>query len=245
MRNDNREYSQSRTAKVGWVILLALSALQTKSLTIQRPARIAGILLISSFLILLLALIILIASGALPAFSAGLQGSIAEKAPYAATFRRLNLLWTVGWIIQLLGFGLLARLLLRSGEEQLGVLAFIAILVSTILGLLHGTFHMSVETWAAQEAARTGSIPDVYEPLEVWIGSSFRIAYVLHLVALAGFGWGILRARLVAPRVGWVAIGWSIIWLVGYLVGAGAPGILFIMPAVIGVALLVEKNYTL
>jgi hypothetical protein len=151
----------------------------------------------------------------------------------------------VGWIIQLLGFGLLARVLLHAGEEQLAVLAFIAILVATMLGILHGTFHMSVETWATQEAARTGSIPDVYEPLEVWIGSSFRIAYVLHLVALAGFGWGILRTRLVAPRVGWLVIGWSIIWLVGYFIGAGAPGILFIMPAIIGFVLLVGKNLAL
>jgi hypothetical protein len=242
MMSENQEYSQSRTAKKGWVILLALSALQAKSLTIQRPARIAGILLVSSFLILMLALIILIASGAFLAFSAGLQGSMAEKAPYAATFRWLNLLWTVAWIIQLLGFGLLARVLLQAGEEQLAILSFIAILVATMLGILHGTFHMSVETWATQEAARTGSIPEIYEPLQTWVGSSFRIAYVMHLMALAGFGWGILRARLVAPWVGWVAIGWSIIWIVGYLVGAGAPGILFIMPAVIGVALLVVKG---
>lgn len=215
-----------------------MKALEYRFIAIQHPSQIAGSLLISSFLILLLALIILIASGAFPAFSAGLQGSLAEMAPYAATFRWLNLLWTIGWIIQLLGFGLLTRLLLLAVEEQVAILAFIAILVATMLGILHGTFHMSVEIWAAKETARTGSIPGVYEPLQAWIGSSFRIAYVLHLVALAGFGWGILRARLLEPWVGWVTIGWSVLWLVSYLVGVGAPGILFIMPAAIGIGLI-------
>lgn len=222
-----------------------MNSVQNRFLTVSHPSRLAGILLVSSFLIPLLALIILIASGSLPAFSAGLQGSLEQMAPYAATSRLTNLLYAIGWIVQLLGFALLAQLLLRAGEEQLAILSFITILIAAILGFLHATFHMSVETWATQEAARTGSILEIYEPLDIWIGSSFRIAYVMHLIALVGFGWGILRAQLVAPWVGWVAIGWSILWLVGYLVGAGAPGILFIMPAVIGVSLLVEKSYAL
>ena len=65
-------------------------------------------ILVASLLVPLLALIILIASGTLPAFSASLQGSLVEMAPYVANFRLLNLLWAVGWIIQLMGLGLLA-----------------------------------------------------------------------------------------------------------------------------------------
>lgn len=141
--------------------------------TNQRPARIAGILLVCSFLILILPLIILIARGAFPASSAGLQGSMAEKAPYASTFRLLNLFWTVAWIVQLLGFGLFARLLLRAKDKSLAIPAFIAILVAAIIGVLHGTFRMSVETWAAQETAQTGSVPEIYDPLDAWIGASF------------------------------------------------------------------------
>lgn len=218
-----------------------MSAVQNLSRTIQHPARFAGILLVCSFLILILALIILIASGAFPAFSAGLQGSLAEKASYADTFRLLNLFWTAGWIVQLLGFGLLTRLLLLAGDESLAIPAFIAVFVAAILGILHGSFHMSVETWAAAEAARTGSAPAVYEPLRAWIGTAFRVAYVVHLAGTAGFGLGILHARLLPPWVGWVSLGWGILWLVGYLVGAGAPGVLFIMPAIIGIGLLRRK----
>lgn len=202
--------------------------------------QIAGIVLVSSFLIPLLALVILIASGAFSAFSAVLQDSLAEMAPYAATFRLLNLLWTVGWIVQLIGFGLLTRLLLRAGDESLAILAFSAILIAVVLGVLQGTFHMSVETWAADEAAQTGSVPAGYEPLRVWIDSAFRVAYVSHLAATAVFGWSILRTGLLLSWVGWASMGWGVFWLAGYLVGAGLPGILFIMPAVIGTALVVK-----
>lgn len=205
---------------------------------VMSTRRSAGLLLAGSLLILLLAALILVASGAFSAFTNLLQGSLDQMAPYADTFRRLDLLWTVGWIVQLLGFALLALQLVGAGEEQLAVLAFTAVLVSSIQGVLHGTFHMSVEIWAAREAALTGSIPQVYEPLESWISSFFRIGYIVHLLAEAGFGWGILRGRLLAPWAGWAAITWSVLWILGSLVGVGAPGVLFIMPAVIGVALL-------
>lgn len=98
-----------------------MSAVQNLSRPVQYSNWIAGILLVSSFLILLIALIILIASGAFAAFSAGLQGSLAEMAPYAATFRLLNLLWTAGWIVQLMGFGMFTRLLLHAGDEFLAI----------------------------------------------------------------------------------------------------------------------------
>lgn len=219
-----------------------MSAIQDISLTIQNPKRVAGVLLAGSLFVLLLALIILVASGAVSAFSAGLQGSLAEKAAYETTFRLLNLLWTVGWVLQLMGFGLLARLLIRAGDESLAVPAFIAVFVAGIVGVLHGSFHMSVETWASLEMVRTGFTPEAYEPLRIWIGSVFRIAYILVLLGTVGFGWSLLRTRLLAPWAGWTMIGWGIFWLASYLVGAGLPASLFIMPAVIGVALLVDPR---
>lgn len=200
--------------------------------------RAAGSLLVASLLVLVFALIILIASGAMPGFFAMLRGSLAQVAPYAPTFRLLILLFVLGWIVQLLGLGLLARLLARAGCEQLAVLAFTLVLVAVIMAVLYSTFRMNVELWAAQEAARRGSVPEVFEPLKAWTNSFFSVGYVVHFAAVAGFGWGILRSGLLEPWVGQVTVGWSLLWLLGSLVGVGAPGIPFIMPAVIGVALL-------
>jgi hypothetical protein len=218
------------------------SVVKRLSLNLQNSTRMTGIVLVSSFLFPLLALVILVASGAFPAFLAGLQGSLVEKAPYVAIFRTLNLFWIAGWIVQLMGFGMLARLLVLTGDELILIPAFIAILIAAILGILHGTFHMSVESWASLEAVRTGNIPQAYEPLRIWIGSSFQIAYLLHLLGTAGFGWGFLSGGRDHPMIGRISIGWAFLWLMGYFTGAGAPGLLFIMPAVIGAAFLMKPS---
>jgi hypothetical protein len=210
-------------------------------LSVHSPIRLTGILLVVSLLILLLALILMIVSGATPGFSAMLRGSLAEVAPYADTFRLLSLLFAVGWIVQLLGLGLLTRLLVRAGDEQLAILAFILILMATLLAVLYTTFRMSVDLWAAAEAVRTATIPEVFEPLKAWTSDFFSVAYRAHLLAVAGFGWAILRTRLLAPAVGQAAIGWGVLWLVGGLVGVGVPAIPLIMPAVIGIALLMRQ----
>ncbi len=203
--------------------------------------RTAGGLLLGSLLIGLLAVPIMILSGALPGFSAALQNALADLAPYAATFRLLNLLYTLAWIVQWMGFGLLTHRLARAGAEQPAILALALLFVATITGIAQGTFHLSVQTWAAEAAARTGSAPEGYAALEVWVSSAFRLGYRAHLLAVAGFGWAIVRARLLPPPWGWAAIGVSLLLAVGALAGVGAPGLLFILPAVIGSALLLRR----
>lgn len=200
--------------------------------------RAAGGLLVGGLLVLMLAAVIMIASGAMPGFSAILQGSLAEVAPYAATFRLLILMFVVGWIIQLLGLSLLTRLLVRAGAEQIAILAFTLMVAAAVMAILWSTFRMSVELWAAQEAARTGIVPGLFEPMQAWTTSFEKVASRMHYVAMAGFGWGIVRTRLLTPALGWATIGWSALWLVGGLGGGLPPGLVFVMPAVIGVALL-------
>jgi hypothetical protein len=206
----------------------------------QSSEKAAGLLLVASLLIGLMAVPIMVVSGALPGFAAALQRALTDLAPHAGTFRLLNLLYTLAGIVQLLGFALLARRLAHAGAEAPATLAFTLIAVASILGVLHGTFNMSVMTWAAEVAARTGSAPEGYEVLRVWVSSAFRVGYRAHLLAAAGFGWAIVRTRLLPPPLGWAAIGWSLLWALGSLAGVGAPGLLFIMPAVIGTALLLR-----
>lgn len=218
-----------------------MNAVNSMVIASQSPNRLAGILLVASLLVLILALIIMIVSGATPGFSALLRGSLAEVAPYAATFRLLSLMFAVAWIVQLLGLGLLTRLLVRAGDEQLAVLAFTLVVVATLLAVLYTTFRMSVDLWAADQAAQTGTIPEVFEPLKAWTNDFFSVAYRAHLVGGIGFGWGMLRTELLTSWVGQAAIGWSVLWLIGGLVGVGAPAIPLIMPALIGVALLMRQ----
>lgn len=202
--------------------------------------RVAGALLAASLLVSVLSLVITITSGAIAGFGPLVRGSLKEAAPYAASFRLPTLLFAIGWIVQLIGLSLLARLLARAGAEQLAVAAFTLVFVAVIVAFLYSTFQMSVELWATQEAARAGGVPEIFRALHDWVSDTFRIAYGAHLLAMAGFGIAILRTGLLGPGVGWATIGWCTLWFVGILLGAGIPALPIIMPAVIGVAMLRE-----
>lgn len=204
--------------------------------------RIAGSLLIAGLLIGLLAVVIMIASGAAPGFAA-VGGALELMAPYAGTFRLLNGMYAAAWVALLMGMVLLARLLARAGDEQLALLAFILILITTVTGVLHGAFHVGLTTWAAEEAGRTGSVPEIYQPLRAWADGAFRLGYAGSFVVMVLIGWGSLRTGLLASGLCWVVIGWSVLWLAAFLLRlGGAPAIPFIMPAVIGLALVLESS---
>lgn len=203
--------------------------------------RVTGGLLVAGLLIGLLAVAIMLVSGAAPGFAA-VSGALEAMGPYADTFRILNGMYTAIWIILLLGLALLARLLARAGEEQLALLAFTLALVTCLVGVLHGAFHVGLTTWAAEEAARTGSIPDIYHPLRASVDAAFRLGYAGSFVAMIMIGLGILRSGLLSPPLGWATIGWSVFCFAGLLVGVGAPAVPFIMPAVIGIALLWRRS---
>jgi len=185
----------------------------------------------------LLAALIMVVSGSAPGFAA-VGGALEAMAPYADAFRLLNGMYAVAWLLLLLGSALLARLLARAGNEQLALLAFTLLLVTGITGILHGAFHVGLTTWAAEEAGRTGGIPEIYHPLRDWVDGAFRLGYLGSFAAMGLVGWAILRSGLLSPSFGWITIGWSVLCIAGWLVGAGAPAVPFIMPAIIGVALL-------
>lgn len=202
------------------------------------PARVSGGLLVSSLAILVVAFAIVILTGALPAFSAGLRGSLAESASHAPTFRSVNLLYAVGWILQLLGFVLLTQVLVLSGRTTLVTLALAATTLATILAVLEATFHIGMTTWAAQEARSTGAVPVIYTAARGWVSAMKLLYLALGLSAQVAYGMALLKTELVPAWVGRTAVGWGLAWLLLLLVGVGAPALLFIVPPVIGAALL-------
>lgn len=200
--------------------------------------RVAGAVLLASLLLLVLAAVIMVGSGAVEDFAPMVQGSLAQAAPYASTFQLLILLFVIGWIVQLLGLALLARLTARAGQEQLAVLAFTLVLVAVIIAVLQYTFRMSIDPRAAQDAARSVGVAAAVDWVRQWLADAFRIAYKAHFLAMIGFGLAILRSDIAASWVGPATVGWSTLLLIASALGFGIPALPFIMPAIIGFALL-------
>lgn len=72
--------------------------------------------------------------------------------------------------------------------------------------------------------------------MDRWVGGIQATYIVLGLAAQAGFGAALIQTEILPAWVGQTTVVWSLLWLL--VVGLGIPAILFIMPAVIGVALL-------
>lgn len=110
--------------------------------------------------------------------------------------------------------------------------------MATVLGLLEASFGFTVTPWAAVEAAETGSVPAVYVGLDRWTGGIQAVYLALGFAGQASFGAALLASGLLPSWIGQVTVVWGLGWLV--VLGLGIPAILFVMPAVIGVVLLVQ-----
>ncbi len=156
-----------------------------------------------------------------------------------SAFRFNVYLWAVAWILLVLGFVGLTRLLVNSGGEQLAILALAVTVVATVLAILEAVFTIGLTTWAVKEAARTGITPEIYIVLDDGLFDKIQFVYtVLGFAAQAGFGAALLKSTLLPSWVGQTTLVWGLVWLVADSFFLGIPALLLIMPAVIGVALL-------
>lgn len=146
-------------------------------------------------------------------------------------------------ILPLLGFGLLTHLLQEAGAPALSILSLVLFAFAALLYTIDIAFQHSVTPWAAEHAARTGSAPDIYEPLRHWMTTSVQNIYmILGLLGIIGYGWAILRTGLLPGWLGWLAIGWGGIWTLETIITYDAfPGMLYILPVVMGIVLLAQR----
>ncbi|MGB7861345.1 MAG: hypothetical protein WBM90_12675 [Acidimicrobiia bacterium] len=131
-------------------------------------------------------------------------------------------------------------LLANAGEP---VLAYVAMGWYTVAALawIYGLIVQAASvSEAAQQRAHTGTTPSWLHPF--WNG-----AFVAELVWITGanlayglIGVAILQTGLVADWAGWVALGGVLIAVVVLIAREGFPQLGYLLPAAIGIALLIE-----
>ena len=198
----------------------------------------AGIALLLSFLAMMVGFAIVIVQGKLGGLAAAFRGveGIGEAASGLSILARAGL---PSMALQLIGFGVLTAMLQDSGEGSIATAAFGLLIFADIFFTLKGSFEGDMTLWASRRWARTGSSPEIYEALHVWINNLTRPGYIALIVAMAGFGWGVLRAGIMVPWAAWASIGWSLLWLLAYFVNVGFPAIILFYPLIFGIGLLI------
>lgn len=212
-------------------------AIYPMAVSVSELRLISGAFLAGGLLLGLVAVGMLIATGALQAFPAQLRGSLEQVGQHGRVFAVGNILWAAAWSSVLIGFGMLAHLLSQAGDPYLAKVSLVVITVAVVLALIEATFGFTVTPWATREAVAIGATPEIYTALRRWTNGIQVIYIVLGLTAQAGFGIALLQTGLLPSWIGRFTLFWSVGWLA--VLGLGIPAIVLIAPAVIGVALLV------
>ena len=204
---------------------------------------ISGTLLIFGFLIVVAQFIVVLAQGNFDGVSAAWEGveGIGEK---ATVLRDIEALRTPQVILLFLGFGVLTLHLNGAGDRALSFLAFNLYIVFLMLAAIENTFHSEVTAWAGEEWARTGTVPDFFEPLREWVNGAVQLQYVTFVNAsMAVYGWAFLRTKILPRWIGWTTLIWSSAWLIVAVVTQDTlPATFLVLPLLFGVALLVHRE---
>jgi len=147
----------------------------------------------------------------------------------------------IGWIVAALGYVMLAVLLRDAGDPIISTLAAVLFLIGIGAAVVFWAFWVSPTVLAAEEMARTSTVPAYYEILQVSAESSLGVYQLLGLLATAGFGWALLQTGYLPSWVGWITLGFGVVWAGVHLRSDETiPLLPMVMQVVIGVTLLLK-----
>jgi hypothetical protein len=147
----------------------------------------------------------------------------------------------MGWIVAALGYVMLAALLREAGDPMISTLAAVLFLIGIGAAVVFWAFWVSPTLLASEETARTSIVPAYYESLQLSAESSLGVYQLLGLLATAGFGWALLQTGMLPSWVGWMTLGFGVVWAGVFLKTSEAiPLLPMVMQIVIGVSLLLK-----
>jgi hypothetical protein len=121
-----------------------------------------------------------------------------------------TILFMCGVIVTILGLALLSTLLWDAGDPAFSQLGLVAFVFGAMLWIIHLAFRLRIDSWAAQETAKTTALPEFYVPLTLWTHALFVIYTVLAFSAMVAYGEALLSTHMLPQWVGWVTIVYSL-----------------------------------
>ena len=153
-------------------------------------------------------------------------------------------------IVASLAYVMLALILRDAGDPILSTLASVMFLIAIVSAIGYWALHVPIPILAAEEAARIAVVPEYYERNQLPAESLMEVYILLGLIATAGFGWALLQTGILPAWVGWLALGWGLVFTAMSLKTTtarqvrealnGVPLLPMVMQLVIGISLLVK-----
>jgi len=147
----------------------------------------------------------------------------------------------IGWIVAALGYVMLTALLRDAGDPIISTLASVSFLIGIVSAIAFWALHVTGTVLAAEQTERTTTVPEHYKVLESSAESLLGVYQLLGLLATAGFGWALLQTGILPSWVGWLTIGWGVLFAGVHLRSVNAiPLLPMVMQIVIGMSLLLK-----
>jgi hypothetical protein len=204
--------------------------------------RVAGLLLILSFLLLLIGVGAVASQDKLRGMTVAFTGvgSLAKDASGLRTMLSFVIPSQIAFII---GLALFAAHQFQSADEGLALAGLALAIFSLALSAVEITFHASVTVWAAEHAPTVATTAQLFGPLRRWINTELQLTHVSgFLSAMLMFSLSTLRTATFPSWLRWIALAATILAALVYFRVQAAPAVIYISPLLFGIGLLLAGS---
>ena len=154
-------------------------------------------------------------------------------------WRAATLLFICGVVMTTASLVLFTQLLRAAGDPGFSQVALFAFAFGAMPWVINLAARLTVDPWAGNALATTGSVPEAYAPISLWTGALFIIYTILSFVGLMLYGGAILSTHMLPQWSGWLAIVYGAAGLGIFAIAHDAPPFMhYLTPIVFGVLLL-------
>jgi hypothetical protein len=170
-----------------------------------------------------------------------LEKSLPLKASTTGRLRWIHYWMMIGVALTSVGLAAIA-LMTRSSW---GVVAAVLFAIGATAWLIAIIFRLTVEEWAAAEAAATGIVPSIYPPLAAWSGGLYGLHMTTAYVSAVPLAIMIAIEDLGPAWLGWAGAVWGTGAAAGFVITRGAgffspPILAHLFTGAVGLTLLLD-----
>lgn len=150
----------------------------------------------------------------------------------------INSAMGLGVLVTIFGFHLLGQQLSLVNDSVFGLAGRVAFQFGAVFWIIHLVYRLTIEPWLAAQIADGGTVSELLMNLRLWNGAFFGIYMVLAYAAIALFGIGLLSTGLLPAWIGWVALIFGAMGVIGFPAGLlffEPPLMIHLVPIILGV----------
>lgn len=204
----------------------------------MKDSRISGTFLATTLIVLLIAVALLFQGNAIAGYSATIEGDFSGIARNSISISQTSLWFAIAWITQLLGLTVLLAQISKYGSTWSVATSLVLIGLTSLFGIAEATFNAVVVTSVSLHVENGNSLPVMFPILDEWVSQIKFIYLVLGSLMHIFIGLALRSTNLFASWMWILPLVWGVIWTLMLIFVGSFPAVLFVVPIILGIALI-------